>query len=193
MRIVITMRPITMKAIVVGAATLGAIALIGANPGSDEPLNQGKKAPAFSALGTDGKTHTLDSHLKEGMTFMYFIKEGCPVNHQAAPHVQKLAAAYKEKSNLVGVYNGSAADAKSWLKRYKSSYVLIEDPALKVIRSYGAEYSPWMVAVNKDGTIHRVFEGASPRELDEVNKLMAKNSGEKLAAISFAGAPTGGG
>lgn len=187
------MRPITIKAIVVGVAALGAFALLWANPGSDEALSQGKKAPVFSAMGTDGETHTLAGHLKEGTTFMYFIKEGCPVNHQAAPHVQKLAAAYKEKANIVGVYNGSVSDAKSWLKRYKSTYTLIEDPALKVIRSYGAEYSPWLVAVNKDGTIAKVFEGASPRELEEINKMMAKNSGEKLATINFAGAPTGGG
>lgn len=187
------MRPITIKAIVVGAAALGAFALIGANPGGDEPLAQGKKAPAFSAEGTDGKTHTLSGHLKEGTTFLYFIKEGCPVNHQAAPHVQKLAAAYKDKANLVGVYNGSVSDAKSWLKRYKSTYPLIEDPALKVIRSYGADYSPWLVAVNENGTIAKVFEGASPRELEEINKMMAKSAGAKLESISFAGAPTGGG
>ena len=187
------MRPITIKGIVVGVAALGAFALIWANPGSDEPLTQGKKAPAFSAMGTDGKTHSLESQLKEGMAFMYFIKEGCPVNHQAAPFVQKLAAAYKEDANLLGVYNGSVADGKSWLKRYKSTFPLIEDPSLKVIRSYGALYSPWLVAVKEDGTIAKVYEGASPKELEEINKMMAKAAGKELVKIDFAGSPTGGG
>jgi peroxiredoxin len=189
------MRCITIKAIVIGTAALGAGALIAANPADAdvEPIAQGKKAPAFSAPATDGKTHTLAGHLKEGMTFLYFIKEGCPVNHEAAPHVQKLAAAYKEKANLVGVFNGPVSGAKNWAKYYKSTFPIIEDPALKVIRAYGAAYSPWMIAVNKDGTIAKVFEGASPAELAEVNKLMAASSGQKLAALSFAGAPTGGG
>jgi hypothetical protein len=64
---------------------------------------------------------------------------------------------------------------------------------MKVIRSYGAEYSPWLVAVNENGTIAKVFEGASPRELEEINKMMAKAAGAKPETISFAGAPTGGG
>lgn len=153
----------------------------------------GKAAPAFSAKGTDDAVHTLESHTKNGTTVMYFIKEGCPVNHEAAPFVQKLATAYGTKTNLVGVYNGPVKDAKAWAKRYKSTYPIIEDPALKVIRGYGAAYSPWMVVVDKSGKVQKVFEGASPKELEEVNKLVAANAGMPVAKLSFAGSPTGGG
>jgi peroxiredoxin len=184
------MRHIAITGLIVGACVAGSLLLTAASP---QGAKEGKKAPVFSAAGTDGKTHTLKDHMAKGTTILYFIKEGCPVNHQAAPHVQKLAAAYGEKANLVGVYNGSVEDAKSWLKRYKSSYPVIADPALKVIRAYGADYSPWMIAVGNDGSIAKICEGASPKELEAMSQLMAKNAGVKAAKLDFTGAPTGGG
>lgn len=185
------MTPNTVKALIVGAAVVGAWALIASQPANGSL--QGKKAPAFSAEATDGKTHTLKGHLAKGTTFLYFIKEGCPVNHQAAPHVQKLAKAYGEKANLVGVYNGSVASAKRWAKTYSATFPIIEDPALKTIRACGAVYSPWIIAVNKDGTVEKVYEGAAPKELEEINKAMAAQAGVKKATLDFSGSPTGGG
>jgi peroxiredoxin len=197
------MSSLLTKAMIGGLAAAGIVGAIACMPAAAPvsaeaevvgALTQGPKAaPAFSAAGTDGKTHTLDGHLKNGLTFMYFIKEACPVNHRAAPHVQKLATAYGEKANLVGVYNGSVKNAKDWVRRYKATYPLIEDPSLRVIRGYGAEYSPWLVVVGKDGKIAKVFEGAAPKELEEVNKMMAANAGMKMAKLDFTGAPTGGG
>ncbi len=184
------MRHFAITALIVGACVAMGLVL---SPAPPQGVKAGKKAPAFSAAGTDGKTHTLASHIKQGTTFLYFIKEGCPVNHQAAPHVQKLAAAYGEKANLLGVYNGSVVEAKSWIKRYKATYPLAEDSNLKVIRSYGALYSPWLVAVDKSGNVEKVFEGCSPKELAEINKMMADNAGVKAAKLDFVGAPTGGG
>jgi len=174
-----------------GIVVAGALTALACMP--TDGLQAGKKAPAFSAKATDDKVHSLEGHLAKGTTIMYFIKEGCPVNHEAAPFVQKLAAAYGEKANIVGIYNGPVSDAKSWARRYKSTYPIVEDPALKVIRGYGAAYSPWMVAVNKDGTVAKVFEGASPKELEVVSKMAAANAGKPVDSLSFAGAPTGGG
>lgn len=185
------MTPNTVKVLIVGVAVAGAFALL-----ANQPANgtlQGKKAPAFSAKATDGKTHTLKEHLAKGTTFLYFIKEGCPVNHVAAPHVQKLAKAYGDKANLVGVYNGSVSDAKRWAKTYASTYPIIEDPAMKTIRACGAVYSPWLIAVNKDGSVEKVFEGSAPKELEEISKMMAASAGVKQARLDFTGAPTGGG
>lgn len=184
------MRHFAITGLIVGVCVAGGLVLSGATP---QGVKAGKKAPAFSAKATDGKTHTLKGHTEKGLTVLYFIKEGCPVNHQAAPHVEKLAAAYGDKINLLGIYNGPVSAAQSWIKRYKATYPVAEDPGLSVIRSYGAVYSPWMIAVNKDGTIAKVFEGASPKELAEVNKMLAEDMGVKAAKLDFTGAPTGGG
>ena len=185
------MKAITIRFIlagIVGAGGIASLACLG-----PAGVQAGKKAPAFSALATDGKTHSLEGQLEHGTTFLYFIKDNCPVNHYAAPFVEKLAAAYGEKANLLGVFNGGVAGAKAWTKRYKATFPVMEDPALKTIRAYGAAYSPWLVVVNKDGTVAKVFEGAAPKELDQVNKLMAANAGIETAKLDFAGSPTGGG
>lgn len=184
------MRHFAITALIVVACVAMGLRLNLAEP---QGVKAGKKAPAFSAKATDGKTHTLKGHNEKGLTFLYFIKEGCPVNHQAAPHVQKLAAAYGEKANLIGVYDGPIGDAKSWTKRYRASFPVLEDPDVKVIHAYGALYSPWLVAVNKDGTVAKVFEGASPKELAEINKMMASAAGMAQAKLDFTGSPTGGG
>lgn len=156
-------------------------------------LKVGDKAPAFSAGGTDGKTHTLASLTKEGPVFLYFIKEGCPVNHRAAPFITKMFGSYGEKANVVGVYNGDLDAAKSWQKRYGAKYPLISDPRLSIIRSYGVPYSPFMIAVEKNGKVSKILEGLSPKELDSANKLIAGSLEKKAIAMSFEGAPSGGG
>ena len=186
------MKSSTLKGIVLAIAAAGAVTAFNFMPA--KTALQGKKAPDFSAIATDGKKHSLDGELKDGMVFMYFIKEGCPVNHQAAPHVLKLWKAYGQKSSLLGVYSGSVSEAKSWASRYKSgSMPILEDPSLKVIRAYGAAYSPWLVVVGKDGKVAKVFEGAAPKELEQVNAMMASNAGVTKASLSFVGSPTGGG
>jgi len=185
----------TLNAVGVGLASgllfAGIVAFAGTDAGASADLNM--NAPAFSATGTDGKTYTLQSFLEKGPVVLYFIKEGCPVNHRAAPYVTKLTGAYGEKANVVGIYNGDVSSARAWAKEYKAEYTILADPQYKVIRSYKAHYSPWLVAVGKDSKITNVFEGASPASLAKVNSLVASAAGMKLASIDFSGAPSGGG
>lgn len=185
----VSMKLIQASGVALGCLLLGATAL--AFKGRAE-VKVGSKAMAFSAKGTDGKTHTLDSLSKKGPVFLYFIKEGCPVNHRAAPHFAKLYDAYKGKANFVGVYNGSVEDAKTWQKNYKAKFTILSDADLKIIRGYGAIYSPWSVMVEK-GKVSKIMEGGSPKELKQVNELMAKSTKQKLVAMTFDGAPSGGG
>lgn len=155
-------------------------------------LKVGDKAPEFSTLGSDGKTHTLSALSKGGPVLLYFIKIGCPVNHRAIPYFEKLRKAYQGKATIVGVIDGSAADAKEWLKTYKSDMRLLLDPDLKIVRSYDAQYSPWAVAVDK-GKVSNIFEGGSPKLLQQMNTFMATAAKMPREKLDFAGAPSGGG
>jgi peroxiredoxin len=159
----------------------------------EEAQKIGSAAPAFSAKGTDGKTHTLASLSKRGPVVLYFIKDGCPVNHRAAPFLTKLTNAYGANANVVGVFNGDTGGAKNWAKQYGAKYLILADKDYKIIRSYKAVYSPWLIHVGKDGKIAKVYEGASPANLAKVNEVVASAAGAKLASIDFSGAPNGGG
>lgn len=169
------------------------VAALTVNARSIGLVKKGDKAPAVSAMGTDGKTHTLASLTKTGSVYFYFIKEGCPVNHRAAPFVTKMTGEYGEKANLVGIYNGSVADAKKWASRYGAKYPILADPDLKLIRSYGVPYSPFVVGVGKDGKVVEVLEGLSDKELGKLNGGLATNCSTKAIAMDYKGAPSGGG
>ncbi|MBX3119982.1 MAG: redoxin domain-containing protein [Fimbriimonadaceae bacterium] len=173
----------------VGVAALG----IAVGSSQQTPVKSGQKAPDFSATGTDGKTHTLSSTTKKSATVLYFIKEGCPVNHRAAPFLSKIAEKYGADANIVGVYNGSVDRAKAWAKTYKATYTILADPDYKIIESYKAPYSPFMIVVGKDGKIAEVYTGAGPKDLPKINELCSKNADKKMVAMDFTGAPDGGG
>lgn len=160
--------------------------------GGEASVKVGDKAPDISAKGTDGKTHTLKSLTEKGPVVLYFIKIGCPVNHRAAPHFDKISRAYKGKATMVGIINGNVADGKEWLERYKSDFLILEDPNIKTIRAYGAEYSPWAIAV-EDGKVAKIMEGGSPTELTQINGFMAKAAKVPEAKLAWTGAPAGGG
>lgn len=156
-------------------------------------LKNGDKAPNFQGLDSAGKSHSLKSLTQKGAVHLYFIGDGCPVNHRAVPFFKKVDEAYKGKSNIVGVINGDAAAAKAWAKRYGTKFPILVDPDLKIIRAYGAERSPWAISVGKDGKVMSNHRDGSAKEMKSLNESIAKGLKVKAANISFDGAPVGGG
>lgn len=175
-----------VAAAAVAGLLVGALAFAGQGP------KVGANAPAFSAKGTDGKTYDLAALTKKGDLHLYFIKIGCPVNHRAAPHFKKLAETYGDKANIVGVINGTPEEAKAWAKEYGAKFLILSDADLKIIRAYGAQYSPWAVVVSKGKIAAQYAEGAS-KALPALNKRAAATAKTKLVALNFDGAPSGGG
>lgn len=172
----------------------GAVLAVGACAiAMQDSVKRGANAPDFSAAGTDGKTHTLDSLTKDGPVFLYFIKIGCPVNHRAAPFITEIEKAYGEKGNVVGVINGSVADGRQWAARYGAKYPILADPKLSIIRSYGAPHSPFVIAVGKDGKVSQVLDGLTAANLQSLNGSVATSLKAKSANLDFKGAPSGGG
>lgn len=173
---------------------LGALACLASGLGFTAELSQdngvGKPAPAFTATGNDGKTHTLESLTKGSTLVLYFIKDGCPVNSDAIQYVNKISAAYKDnvKVKLVGVFNGDAKAFERFNSRFKVPYLVLYDPGYSLIKSYGAKYSPWLTRV-AEGKVAKVYPGYSVESLADLNALMARDGGVAKAAISFEGAP----
>jgi peroxiredoxin len=146
-------------------------------------------APAFSAMGSDGKTHTLSSLTAKGDVFLYFIKEDCPINDQALKYFNQLGAAYKDKATIVGVFNGNEAKFKRWQAKSKLPIMSLYDPDLKIVKSYKADASPWMIHVAKDGKVAKIWPGYSVAFLNEMNASMAGAAKVPAAKLDLAGAP----
>lgn len=175
----------TSAGVLMALALIGALAM--AFPGQSQI---GKAAPAFSAVGSDGKTHTLASLSKGSTLVLYFIGHDCPVNAEAIKHYNAIASAYKNnpKVRFVGVINGDAKVFSAWNAKQKVPYLVLMDPDLKIIRSYKAVASPWVVRI-ANGKISHVQEGFSKGRLSELSGLMAKDGGVSAAKLTFTGAP----
>ncbi len=171
--------------LVVGVAVLVAVGFMRPN----DALESGEKAPTFSAAGSDGKNHTLASLTAKGPAFLYFIKDGCPVNAEAVVYMNRLADAYKGKATFVGVINTDKSGYERWNKTYKSPITVLYDPDMKIIRSYKANASPWVIEVSKDGTIGQVWKGYSSKALGEIGSKLASAGGVRPVNIDLKGAP----
>jgi peroxiredoxin len=157
--------------------------------GAQEP----KMAPEFSALGSDGKTHTLKSLTAgEKTVVFYFIGNTCPINDDAVKYYKQIAANYKDskKVSFVGVIDGDAGVFKEWKAQHDTKITVLYDPELTVIRAFEAIASPWVIVVNPKGQVQTTHQGYSAARLKDLNSLMAKAGGVAAGKLDTTGAPT---
>lgn len=180
-----------MNKYLVGFGLVAAVAIaFVSRPSVAQNWKGGEKAPAFSGVASDGKTHSLASLTKTGKpTVLYFIGHTCPVNAQAVKYYNNLSNAYKGKVNFVGVIDTDKAGYTEWQKRFKAPYPVIFDPNLKTIKTYKAERSPWTVLVGADGKIIEEWPGYSVAYLNELGAGIAKAGKTKVVSFDTKGAP----
>lgn len=165
--------------------------LLLATCGCAQSWKGGEAAPSFSAKGSDGKTYSLDSIKKKSGFVLYFIKIGCPTNDQAVKFYNQIAKAYQgKKVQFFGVINGDKAAYDEWQKQYKTPFVTLIDPELKIKEAFRVERSPWAFFVGADGKVAKEWVGYSTKDLNEMNKLMAKAAKTKEAKLNLAGCPS---
>lgn len=151
-----------------------------------------KKAPDFTAMGSDGEEHTLAS-LHNGETLvLYFIKDGCPINEPAVPYFEQIASNYAEnedKVRFVGVINDDAAAFAKWNEKHDVPFLVLMDPDKKIIDAYEVASSPWVKVIDPQGNITIVQEGYGKGSLVELNEAMAAAAGVSAGDIDTTGAP----
>lgn len=161
-------------------------------PSADQQMQAAKMAPAFEAMGSDGKQHSLESLTKDDTTLvMYFISETCPINAAALPHYKKIVSAHKDakKIKMVGVFNGDEAAFKRWNAKEKVPFLTLYDPNLKIIKDFDAKFSPWQAMVSPDKKVTKVVRGYSQGSLNDLNNMYAKIGGTEVAKLEYPGAP----
>jgi peroxiredoxin len=177
------------QTLVAACAVAGTLALGALVFSQGKQLETGTKAPAFSAKGSDGKTHTLASLTAKGPVYLYFIKEDCPINDQAVKYYNRVGDAYKGKATMVGVFDGGEAAYKKWAAKFKPTYPVLFDPNKTIIRSYRAERSPWVIQVDAKGQVAKVWPGYSEKDLNQLSASMAGAAKTQPQKIDFSGAP----
>jgi peroxiredoxin Q/BCP len=115
---------------------------------------EGKKAPAFSLAGSDGKTHTLAGYKGKTVVLYFYPKDDTPGCTKEAcgfrDHFSKMA---KLGAVVLGVSKDPIASHQKFIGKYKLPFVLLSDPEASVMQAYGAWGEKMMYGKPVTGTI----------------------------------------
>mgnify|MGYP001187722964 CR=1 FL=1 len=115
---------------------------------------EGKKAPAFSLAGSDGKTHTLADYKGKTVVLYFYPKDDTPGCTKEAcgfrDHFSKMA---KLGAAVLGVSKDPIASHQKFIGKFKLPFVLLSDPEASVMQAYGAWGEKLMYGKPVTGTI----------------------------------------
>jgi peroxiredoxin len=146
-------------------------------------------APSLRARGTDGVDHDLGELIRSGPLVLVFIKHDCPCSVDAQRFFNRLHIAYGKKVRFLGVIDRDADGGRAWGQQNRTSFPLLADPGLSIVRAYKAESSAYLAVVAKGGTIDCLYPGYSTTMLSEASERIARLAGVEAVPIVSAGAP----
>ncbi len=153
---------------------------------SATPLKEGSKAPDFTLVGSDGKTHRLSDYSGKRVVLMFYPKSntpGCTAQNCAIrDNFEKLS----QHAVVFGVSVDAPEAQANFAKQHNLKHVVLADADGKVAEAYqvrtGAGFaSRTTYIIAPDGTIERVFERAGT----------SNHADELLAYFTTAGAQYG--
>jgi len=150
---------------------------------------EAQQAPDFSLKDTDGKVHTLASLTDGKPLLIFFVEKECPCCLGAKHFVDRLAMAYREQLNTVGIINAEGAVARTWVKATEPKFMLLEDPGMKAIRAYKAERGVYTTLIAPGGRIEKAYPGYSQEMINDTSNRIAKLAGVPAKKIESAAAP----
>ena len=130
------------------------------------------KAPKFSLVGVDGKTHTLKDYEGKWLVLYFYPKDdtpGCTTQacslRDARDDLTSLGA------EVVGVSKDEAGDHEKFKTKYNLNFMLLSDPKAKAINDYGAWGKKMFgkegilrktFIIDPAGTVQKVYGRATP-------------------------------
>jgi len=115
---------------------------------------QGKKAPAFTLEGSDGKRHSLDDYKGKTVVLYFYPKDDTPGCTKEACGFRDLSASLKKRDVVVlGVSKDSIESHKRFTGKYKLPFTLLSDPKAATMKKYGAFGKKMMYGKEVEGTI----------------------------------------
>jgi len=159
-------------------AALAVAAILLVAPASDAArVKIGGKMPQFKLQDTSGKEHTLDAY-KGKVVVLDFSSQHCPWSRGADPDIAALAIKYKDKGVVflgIDSHNStSVEDIAAHMKEANIPYPILKDKENTYADAVGAERTPELFVVNKEGNLvyHGAFDNRrAPDKKGDVNYL----------------------
>jgi thioredoxin-dependent peroxiredoxin len=115
---------------------------------------EGKKAPAFSLEGNDGKSHSLADYKGKTVVLYFYPKDNTPGCTKEACGFRDLNATLKKAGAVVlGVSKDSLDSHNKFIEKFKLPFVLLSDPKLEMMKKYNAYGKKMMYGKEVQGTI----------------------------------------
>ena len=172
------------------------VATCAANAG-EVAVKSGKPAPEFTVTDLSGQSRQL-SEFRGKIVVLEWLNPGCPVvgRHYRSgnmPSTQAVAAAdgavwLQVNSSAMGDLD--AAKSAEWQKKQNViATAYIRDQSGKLGRLYGAEMTPHLYVIGKDGTL--VYQGAIDDQpnASQANTMSARNYVKAALAALKTGKP----
>ncbi len=141
----------------------------------------GQTAPDFTAVDTDGKTHTLSEAVKEGPVVLAFFPRaftmGC--TQEIKNYVAQAPALEQSKARLLAISTDKPEDLKRFKSELKAPFAFVADPDAKLVTLYdvkgwrGTRASRVTFVVGPERKVLSVERGISAIDPDETLKACA--------------------
>lgn len=101
-------------------------------------LEAGVKAPAFTLPDQDGNPVSLSDFLGKKVILYFYPKDNTPgCTRQACAFAGSYAAFRDLDAVVIGVSKDSTASHRKFAEKYDLPFLLLSDPELRVLRTYG--------------------------------------------------------
>ena len=101
-------------------------------------LEAGTKAPAFTLPDQDGAPVSLSDFLGKKVVLYFYPKDNTPgCTRQACAFAGSYAAFRDLDAVVIGVSKDSTASHRKFAEKYDLPFLLLSDPELRVLQTYG--------------------------------------------------------
>ncbi|WP_366184073.1 thioredoxin-dependent thiol peroxidase [Flavobacterium ovatum] len=132
-------------------------------------LKQGDKAPAFSGMDQDGKTHTLSDYAGKKLVVFFYPKASTPGCTAEACDLRDNFERFQANNYaLLGVSPDSAGRQTKFKEKYNLPFPLLADESKSVIEAFGVWGPKKFMGKEYDGIYRTTFIINEGGIIDEV-------------------------
>lgn len=125
------------------------------------------KAPNFTALDQDGKSHSLNDYKDRYVILYFYPKDDTPGCTKEACSIRDNYAALQKKAVVIGVSSDSVESHKKFEQKYHLPFTLLSDTSKEIRLAYEAD---GMMAkritylINPQGEIKKAYPKVNPSQ-----------------------------
>ena len=135
-------------------------------------LEIGMKAPVFTLNDKDGKTVSLSDYLGKKVVLYFYPKDNTPgCTRQACAFAATYEGFRSRDVVVIGISKDSVASHLKFVQKYDLPFILLSDPELQAIESYGVWQEKKLYGKISMGVVRTTF---LIDEQGNIEKIMPK-------------------